>query len=84
MNPITILGLIAATLTTISQIPQFLKSFKTKSTKDVSLMMFTLLDIGVFLWLIYGILIKNLPVILANAVTFLLVSSIVILKLKYK
>jgi MtN3 and saliva related transmembrane protein len=81
---ITILGLVAACGTTIALLPQTIKSIKTKQTKDISLGMYVLFVVGVFLWLIYGILIKDLPVILANAVTLIFASTILALKLKYK
>ena len=67
-----ILGLIAATLTTISFMPQVYKTWKTKSTEGLSLTMYLILFIGVVLWLIYGIHLKSLPVILANGITSLL------------
>lgn len=66
---IKIIGLLAATLTTIAFIPQALKTLKTKSTDDISPSMFILLCSGVVLWLIYGIFNRDLPIILANTVT---------------
>ena len=84
MTLITVLGLLAALLTTISNIPQVIKSWKTKKTRDVSLFMYILLVAGVFTWLIYGFLINDLPLILANFITLILVSSVLFLKIKYK
>ena len=78
----TYVGLAAAMITTISHFPQVVKSWKTKSTKDVSLFMYVLLVIGVSTWLAYGILIKDLPLILANTVTFIFTISVLILKIK--
>tara|TARA_Y100000310_G_scaffold342214_1_gene444340 strand:+ start:8299 stop:8553 length:255 start_codon:yes stop_codon:yes gene_type:complete len=69
MEMVTILGLVAATFTTVSFLPQAIKTIKTKQTKDLSLGMYTILTIGVFLWLIYGLIIHDYPIILANAVT---------------
>lgn len=83
MNFVTLIGLIAATLTTVSFLPQVIKIWKTKSTKDISLGMYLTLTIGVFLWLVYGLLIKDIPIILANGVIFVLALSISILKAKY-
>ncbi|MCH7850355.1 MAG: lipid-A-disaccharide synthase N-terminal domain-containing protein [Nanoarchaeota archaeon] len=83
MNLVTALGFLAALLTTIAFIPQVIKSWKTKKTKDVSLAMFIILVVGIFLWLIYGLLVKDLPLIVANLITFILVSSILFLKLKH-
>lgn len=84
MNWVTIIGLIAATCTTIAFLPQTIKSIKTKQTKDLSLAMYTILTIGVFLWLVYGLLTRDLPIIVANTITFLFSAAILILKIKYK
>ena len=84
MNYITILGLVAGTLTTISFLPQIIKAWKSKSTRDISLGMFAIFSVGVVLWLIYGICINSLPVIVANAVTFVLAFVILIFKIRYK
>ena len=84
MSYITIFGLTAAALSTISFFPQLLKTCKTKSAKDISLGMFSIFCAGVLLWLVYGILINDLPVIIANIFTFVQAFIILILKLKYK
>ena len=84
MDYITILGIIAGFLTTLSYLPQVIKIWSTKSTKDISLGMFFILSLGIFLWLIYGILIKDLPLILANSVTFAFTLAILFFKLRYK
>lgn len=84
MNLITILGLFAGILTTCSFIPQVIKVIKTKSTKDISLWMFIMFSTGVFCWLSYGFLINDLPVIAANAITFVLTIIILYYKIKYK
>jgi MtN3 and saliva related transmembrane protein len=83
MNWITFLGILAACLTTFSSLPQLIKSFKTKHTEDLSLGMYILSSTGVLLWLIYGLTIKDTPLIFANSVGFVIISSILILKLKY-
>lgn len=84
MNSLTWLGLLAGTLTTISFFPQVLKTWKTRSTKDISLEMFLLFCSGLLLWIIYGISVKNIPVIMTNIATFVLAFPILVLKLKYK
>jgi len=84
MTLITTLGLLAALLTTIAFLPQVIKCWRTKRTKDISLIMHIILVTGVSLWLVYGFLIKDLPIILANLVTLILVSSVLFLKIKYK
>tara|TARA_R110002051_G_scaffold143507_3_gene216439 strand:+ start:21787 stop:22041 length:255 start_codon:yes stop_codon:yes gene_type:complete len=84
MDGIEILGLIAATLTTAAFVPQVYKTWKNKSVEDISLTMYTVLLIGVLLWLVYGININSLPVILANAITSTLLVLMVVMKIKYK
>ena len=81
---IDLLGWIAGTLTTIAFFPQLLKTWATKSAKDVSLVMMITFSVGVFLWLLYGLAIQAMPVILANATTLTLALLIVILKIRYR
>jgi len=83
MDVITIIGLVAGTLTTIAFLPQLTMTWKSKSAKDVSLGMFLIFCSGVTLWLIYGILIDALPIILTNTATLILSGAILMLKLKY-
>ena len=78
------IGFAAGTLTSLAFLPQVIKVWKTKSTKDISLLMFIILCSGAFLWFIYGIIINSLPVILANAITFVLAIIILIFKIRYK
>lgn len=84
MDSITILGLVAATLTTVAFLPQMIKTWKAKSAKDVSLGMLITFCIGVFLWLIYGIYLQALPIILANLFTLIFNLIILGLKIKYR
>ncbi|MBE9216985.1 SemiSWEET transporter [Plectonema cf. radiosum LEGE 06105] len=78
-----IVGLLAATLTTSAFLPQMIKTWRTKSAKDVSYTMLITFIIGIFLWLIYGILRKDIAIILANAFTLLFNLTILYLKIKY-
>jgi MtN3 and saliva related transmembrane protein len=78
------IGFFAAFCTTTAFLPQAIKVFKTKSTKDISLYMFIIFTIGVLSWLIYGLIINDMPIILANAVTLILSFFILIYKIKYK
>ena len=78
-----ILGILAGLLCAVSFIPQAVKIFRTKQAKDLSLMTFSLLSVGVFLWLIYGILIEELPIILANSFILVLCFLILAMKIKY-
>lgn len=77
------IGLLAGILCTISFLPQVTKIFRTKRVEDLSLITFLMFTVGVFLWLVYGILIKQLPVILTNAAIFILSLLIVVMKIKY-
>jgi len=77
------IGLLAGFCTTVSFIPQFVKILQTRQVRDISLIMYTVLTGGIFLWLVYGILIRELPIILANAVSLMLCSAIIVLKVVY-
>ncbi len=78
-----LIGIIAGAITTSALIPQALKIYKTKSAKDVSLAMFIFLAIGIMLWFLYGVLIKEIPVILANLVSLILIFLIIFMKIRY-
>lgn len=80
----TVIGYAAATLTTISFVPQVVQVLKTRSTKDVSLGMYSLFTLGVALWFVYGLMIQAWPVIVANAITLLLAGAVLVMKLIYK
>ena len=84
MNWVTILGLVAATFTTAAFVPQAVKIIRTKHTKDISIVMYSMLIVGIILWLIYGIMLGELPIILTNSVTLVFTAIIFGLKLKYK
>ena len=84
MDYITIIGFIAAALTTIAFMPQVMKTWKMRSARDLSLPTFVIFSTGIFLWLVYGILIGNWPIIMANSITFLLGMILLIFKLKFK
>jgi len=83
MNYITIIGLIAGAFTTISFLPQVFKIYRTRETRGLSLGMYIILSVGISLWVVYGILSKSLPVIIANSIVFILCIWIVIMKIKY-
>ncbi len=83
MNWVSLLGFAAAVCTTAAFAPQAVKAWKTRGTRDISLLMYLVFVTGVALWMIYGILISNYPVTLANAVTLLLALVILAAKLKY-
>lgn len=78
-----IIGIMAAVLSTVSFLPQVIQAFRTKHTKDISFATFFVLSLGIILWLVYGIMIKEIPVILANSATLILSVLILITKIKY-
>ncbi|ACO32210.1 MULTISPECIES: SemiSWEET transporter [Acidobacterium] len=80
---LTLAGYCAAVCTTLSFVPQLVRVWRLRSARDISLTMFLVFSIGVFLWLVYGISIRSIPVILANAVTLALSLAILILKLRF-
>jgi MtN3 and saliva related transmembrane protein len=84
MDQVTLIGLLAGTLTTIAFIPQLQQTWRTRSAHDVSLGMLLTFVTGVFLWLIYGLMLGALPIILANLVTLVLTLAILVLKVRYR
>ena len=80
---ITTLGLLAAFCTTIAYLPQVLHTWRTRSTKDLSLPMFLVMTAGVFLWLVYGLILNDIPLIAANGTTFVLSGTILYFKLRH-
>jgi len=84
MDTITIIGLIAAAFTTITLLPQLIKVWKTKSTKDISVGMFLLYCGGVLLWFVYGFFRNDFAIILANSSAFIQALIILMFKAKYK
>jgi MtN3 and saliva related transmembrane protein len=84
MSYVEAMGLLAGTLTVIAFFPQLEKVWRTRSTKDISLGMFMIFSAGVFLWFAYGILTNDLPVVVANLLTFVQALAIVAFKVKYK
>ena len=79
----TMIGLLAATCTTVSFMPQVVRAWRTRSTQDISAWMFVLLVTGNALWLVYGTLIGDLPLVAANVITLALVGTILALKLRH-
>ncbi|MCP3464568.1 MULTISPECIES: SemiSWEET transporter [unclassified Bradyrhizobium] len=85
MEPLIVklLGFAAATCTTLAYTPQFIKVWKTRSTEDISLGMFLAMMLGLALWLVYGLLSGDAPLVAANAITMVLAGGILVMKLKY-
>lgn len=83
MDP-TLIGLVAGFLTTVAFIPQVRKIYRTKSADDVSLLTFAAFTLGVALWLVYGVMLGETPMILWNSITLVLAAAILVMKVKYK
>ena len=84
MSIVTLIGVAAAICTTVSFLPQAIKVIKTKRTKDLSLAMYLIFTIGVLLWLVYGIVLSDIPLIIANTITMIFSLIILVMKLIYK
>ncbi len=78
-----LIGYLAASLTTLSFVPQALHTFRTRDVSGISLGMYSAFTLGVALWLAYGLLLQAWPVVVANAITLALASSILVMKLRF-
>lgn len=84
MEATNLLGLAAGALTTLAFLPQVIKTWKTRSTHDISAAMFAIFSTGLVLWLIYGIHIDSWPIIVANIVTLVLSLTLLYFKIRYR
>ncbi|MBB1074653.1 SemiSWEET transporter [Rhodoferax sp. 4810] len=84
MNLIDIIGSIAATLTTVSFLPQAWHTFQTKDVSGISLGMYSVFTAGVAGWLVYGLLLQAWPIVISNAITVSLAAAILVMKLRYR
>jgi MtN3 and saliva related transmembrane protein len=84
MDYIKILGLLAGTITSITFVPQVVHIWKTKSAKDISIIMLSLLIIGVSLWLTYGIIMKDVAIIYTNSMVLLMSLLMLYFKFRFK
>ena len=81
---VTASGFSAAFLTTAAYVPQVIRTFRTRSGSDLSLATFIILTAGLVLWVIYGALVENVPILFANSVTLLLSVAILYGKARYR
>lgn len=81
MTLIDALGYLAATLTTLSFLPQAWMTFRSRDVSGISLGMYAAFTLGIALWLAYGVLLRAWPIVIANALTFLLAAAILLMKL---
>jgi MtN3 and saliva related transmembrane protein len=77
------LGLIGGFLTTICYVPQIIRIYKLKSARDISLPFTSMLFIGVIIWLIYGIILKLVPIIIWNSIGVVIIFTLLLSKLKF-
>jgi MtN3 and saliva related transmembrane protein len=79
----SIVGFAAAFCTTFALVPQVVKAQRTRSTTDVSMGWLSILTFGTLLWLIYGLMIGDMPLIVANGISLLLALAILFFKLRH-
>jgi MtN3 and saliva related transmembrane protein len=82
-EPIELLGYAAAVCTTGSFVPQVMKILRARDVSGISTAMYSIFCIGVLLWTSYGVCIRSLPVVVANAITLLLAGTVLVLKIRY-
>jgi len=80
---VMLLGLVAACCTTLAFVPQVIKTWRSRSTGDLSLSMFSVMVTGIVLWLVYALIRGDLPLAVANGVTLVLAGTILFLKLRH-
>jgi MtN3 and saliva related transmembrane protein len=81
---ITHLGLVAGAITTAAGIPQVVRAYRTRHTRDISIWQPVLLNVGMTLWLIYGLALRDMPLIIANACSIVCYSALIIMKIRYR
>ena len=82
MNP-TVIGTIAGVLTSLAAIPQVIKTLKSRHVRDISIWQPLLITIGVALWMIYGILIRDMPLIISNVIPLICNALLTAMKISY-
>ena len=81
---ITHIGLLAGAITTGAAIPQVVKTYRSRHARDISIWQPVLLNVGMSLWLIYGIALKDIPLIWANAISLICYTALMIMKISYR
>jgi MtN3 and saliva related transmembrane protein len=84
MSLFDLMGLVAASLTTLAFLPQVVQTYRSRRVRDLSLGMTLMLCLGVTLWLIYGLHKQDPPLIAANACTLVLVLALLLMKLRWR
>lgn len=80
---VEVLGTLAAICTTISFLPQVVRTWRSRSVADISLVMYLVFCTGLALWLAYGLFIDSFPVVAANAVTLVLAGSVLVMRILF-
>ncbi len=83
MDVLTGIGLLAGVCTTISFIPQMWRIHRTKQTRDLSLWAYVLLSVGLFLWVIYGVMDRAIAIVLPNVLVWIMSFYIIMMKIKH-
>ncbi len=78
-----VIGFIAAACTTLAFVPQVVRVWRTRSAEDISLAMYLILVAGVLMWIVYGVLIRSLPLVLANVASLVLAGAVLAGKLRF-
>jgi MtN3 and saliva related transmembrane protein len=84
MTGVDILGYSAGFITSLTFLPQVIKTWKEKSAKDISLMMFVIAAVNEVMWIVYGVLLDNWVIILTNSIVLTMSLIMIFLKLRYK
>jgi MtN3 and saliva related transmembrane protein len=84
MDLATALGTVAGILTTAAFVPQVVKTWRTRSARDISGAMFVAFSLGVALWIVYGVMVRSAPVVVANSVTLLLALAVLGMKARFR
>jgi MtN3 and saliva related transmembrane protein len=80
---VSIIGYVAGTCTTLAFLPQVIRTWKTRSTEDISLGMFSLMVFGIGLWLFYGVVTDDGPLIIADGFSLFLAAMILLMKVRF-
>lgn len=80
---VDLIGFVAAFCTTVSFIPQVLKTWRTRDLAGISLGMYSVFTVGIAFWLVYGLLQSDWPLVIANSITGSLSLTILIMKIRY-
>jgi MtN3 and saliva related transmembrane protein len=84
MDFATALGTVAGILTTAAFVPQVVKTWRSRSARDISGVMFVAFSIGVALWIVYGVMVRSAPVVVANSVTLVLALAVLGMKARFR